>query len=227
MRTAIHCCMLRSLSILGLYLLVTEDWTNSLINGLVKTMQFCVSFDALSWQTGKFVHFQRGLFSDSHLWSGILGNDWRSPIPSTTVRDEIFAVTICDKVHNHIILEALNSEPLLLRVENSQLRWFRHVSRKIKQWTIIVWTFLWSFKEIISLLLPRFQLNQQQYKLASHCTSQLWARNFLISDGDNLLNSNSLQSTVRFQIKTSCGWQQTKSIQNAAAFSSYQNTTNH
>jgi len=38
-------------------------------------------------------------------------------------------VTLFDKVRSSKIRKYLNIEPLLLRIEKSQLRWFGHVSR--------------------------------------------------------------------------------------------------
>ena len=41
----------------------------------------------------------------------------------------IEGVTLFSKVHNSEIRKSINFEPLLLRIERSQLRWFIHVSR--------------------------------------------------------------------------------------------------
>ena len=41
----------------------------------------------------------------------------------------IEGVTLFNKVRSSEIRESLNIEPLLLRIERSQLRWFGHVSR--------------------------------------------------------------------------------------------------
>ena len=41
----------------------------------------------------------------------------------------IEGVTLFNKVRSYEIQKSLNIEPLLLRIERSQLRWFGHVSR--------------------------------------------------------------------------------------------------
>jgi len=41
----------------------------------------------------------------------------------------VHGVTLHDKVHSCEINITLNAEPLVLRIEISQLRWFSHVSR--------------------------------------------------------------------------------------------------
>ena len=41
----------------------------------------------------------------------------------------IEGVTLCNKLCSSAILKSLTIEPLLLRMEKSQLRWFGHVSR--------------------------------------------------------------------------------------------------
>ena len=41
----------------------------------------------------------------------------------------IEGITLCNKVRSSKIRKCINIEPLLLRIERSQLRWFGHVSR--------------------------------------------------------------------------------------------------
>ena len=43
----------------------------------------------------------------------------------------IKGVTLFNKVRSSEIQKSLNIEPLLLRIEKSQLRWFGHVSRNV------------------------------------------------------------------------------------------------
>ena len=52
-------------------------------------------------------------------------------MPASEVRflRKIEGVTLFNKVHSSEIQKSLNIEPLLLRIERSQLRWFGHVSR--------------------------------------------------------------------------------------------------
>ena len=45
----------------------------------------------------------------------------------------IEGATLFDKVRNSEIRKSLNIEPLLLRIERSQLRWFGHVSRMLQK----------------------------------------------------------------------------------------------
>jgi len=81
----------------GCYSRVTEGRTRRLIHGLVKQMQFCVSFFALWSQNGSFQTPQRCQFywslfqSLPIVWSKILGNDWKNVISSASGRDGIFA----------------------------------------------------------------------------------------------------------------------------------------
>ena len=59
-----------------------------------------------------------------------MGNDRKSAIKSASVQNEVFKkVTLRCVLHSSEIRKSLNIEPLLLRIERSQLRWFGHVSR--------------------------------------------------------------------------------------------------
>ena len=62
-----------------------------------------------------------------------LSNDWKSAISSASGREGFLrwphGVTLRDKVRSCGIRKALNVEPLLLRIEREQLRWFRFVAR--------------------------------------------------------------------------------------------------
>jgi len=76
-----HCKKSRSPSNWGWYSWVAEVGTSRLIHRLIKQTQFCVSFIALWSQNRSFQtpqSCQIGLCSDPHLWSLILGNDWKS-----------------------------------------------------------------------------------------------------------------------------------------------------
>ena len=55
----------------------------------------------------------------------------RSQVQASEMRflQIIEEVTLFDKVRSSEIRKSLNIEPLLLRIEKSQLRWFGHVSR--------------------------------------------------------------------------------------------------
>ena len=55
----------------------------------------------------------------------------RSQVQAAEMRflRKIEGLTLLHKVRNSKIRESLNVEPLLLRIERSQLRWFGHVSR--------------------------------------------------------------------------------------------------
>ena len=55
----------------------------------------------------------------------------RSQVPASEMRflRRIEGVTLFNKVRSSEIRKSLNIEPLLLRIERSQLRWFGHVSR--------------------------------------------------------------------------------------------------
>ena len=55
----------------------------------------------------------------------------RSQVQASEMRSlrRIEGVTLCNKVRSSKIRKSLNIEPLLLRIQRSQLRWFGHVSR--------------------------------------------------------------------------------------------------
>ena len=77
--------------------------------------------------------FQLSFCPHSHLWLWILGNDRKNAITSASVRNEVFTKIRRNdtvyKVRSSEVRKSLNIEPLLLRIERSQLRWFGHVSR--------------------------------------------------------------------------------------------------
>ena len=64
-----------------------------------------------------------------------MGNDRKNAMQSQVQASEmsflrrIEGVTLFSKVRSFEIRKSLNIEPLLLRIERSQLRWFGHVSR--------------------------------------------------------------------------------------------------
>ena len=125
------------LKYLGVVFTSNRRW-NKEINtyGSVKLTQFCVSFIALwsqNFKPTKLSVFKSVFFSDSNLWFWILGDVWKTAIPSTNGKDGILprvhGVTLHDKVRRCEIHKTLDVEPLHLRIERSQLRWFGHVSR--------------------------------------------------------------------------------------------------
>ena len=69
----------------------------------------------------------------SHLWSWILGNDRKNAITSASARNEVFMKNwrnyTVQCAYSSEIRKSLNIEPLLHRIERSQLKWFGHVSR--------------------------------------------------------------------------------------------------
>ena len=63
--------------------------------------------------------------------SWVMTETMRSQVQASEMRflRRIEGVTLFNKVRNSEIRKSLNIEPLLLRIERSQLRWFGHVSR--------------------------------------------------------------------------------------------------
>ena len=63
--------------------------------------------------------------------SWVMTERMRSQVPASEMRflRRIEEVTLFNKVRSSEIRNSLNIEPLLLRIERSQLRWFGHVSR--------------------------------------------------------------------------------------------------
>ena len=63
--------------------------------------------------------------------SWVMTERMRSQVQASEMRflRKIEGVTLFDKMHSSEIRKSLNIEPLLLRIERSQLRWFGHVSR--------------------------------------------------------------------------------------------------
>ena len=63
----------------------------------------------------------------------MLGNDRNSEIQSTAAEigflQKIRGLSLVDKVKSTDICQSLNIEPLLLRIEQSQLRWYGYVRR--------------------------------------------------------------------------------------------------
>ena len=59
----------------------------------------------------------------------------RSQVQASKMRflQRIEGVTLFNKVRSSEIRKSLNIEPLLLRIERSQLRWFGHVSRMLQE----------------------------------------------------------------------------------------------
>ena len=62
----------------------------------------------------------------------MLSNDRKNKIPSAGGRNGFLAkirgLSLLDKVKSTNIRQPLNMEPLLLRIERSQLRWYSHVT---------------------------------------------------------------------------------------------------
>ena len=63
--------------------------------------------------------------------SWIMTDKVRSHVQASEMRflRRVKGVTLLDKVRSSEIRKSLNVDPLLLRIERSQLRWFGHVSR--------------------------------------------------------------------------------------------------
>ena len=63
----------------------------------------------------------------------MLGNDRKSENPSTCGRNgflqNVRGLSLLDKDERTDVHKSLNIEPLLLRIERSQLRWYGHVTR--------------------------------------------------------------------------------------------------
>jgi len=59
----------------------------------------------------------------------------RSQVQASEMRflRKIEGVTLFDKVRSFEIRKSLNIEPLLLRIERSQLKWFSHVSKMLQK----------------------------------------------------------------------------------------------
>jgi len=78
--------------------------------------------------------FQNNFRPHPHLCSWVLRNDWKNTIASASVRNEFFTKNwksyVMNKVCSSKVRKTLNVEPLLLRIERSQLRWSGHASRK-------------------------------------------------------------------------------------------------
>ena len=64
--------------------------------------------------------------------SWVMTERMRSQVQASEMRffQRIEEVTLFNKVRSSGIRKSFNIEPLLLRIERSQLRWFDHVSRK-------------------------------------------------------------------------------------------------
>ena len=63
--------------------------------------------------------------------SGVIPDRVRSQVQASAMRflRRIEGVTLFNKVRSSEIRKSVNIEPLVLRIERSQLRWFGHVSR--------------------------------------------------------------------------------------------------
>ena len=78
--------------------------------------------------------FHISFCSYPHLWSWVLGNDRNSEIPhkKSTELQKVGGLSLLEKVKSTSVLnicQSLNIEPLLPRIEQSQLRWYGHVTR--------------------------------------------------------------------------------------------------
>ena len=74
--------------------------------------------------------FHISFCSYPYLWSRVLNNDRKSSIPSTGARNnflqKVRGLYLLDKVKITDICQSLNIKPLLLRIEQLQLRWYDH-----------------------------------------------------------------------------------------------------
>ena len=84
-------------------------------------------------EKGKALNFQSSFCPYSHFGheSWVMTERVRSQVQASETRflRRIEGVTLFNKVRSSEIRKSLNIEPLLLRIERSQLRWFGHVSR--------------------------------------------------------------------------------------------------
>jgi len=103
---------------------------------LVKKTQFCVNFIALCLQNRSFQTQQSCQLlnrSDHHIWSWILGNDWGTLYQVQAAEIgflwRVHSLTLSEKMRSCEFRKDLNVEPLLLRMERSQLRWFDRASK--------------------------------------------------------------------------------------------------
>ena len=86
-------------------------------------------------EKGKPLNFQSTLFVPILTYgheSWVMTERMRSQVQASEMRflRRIEGVTLLNKVRSSEIRKSLNIEPLLLRIERFQLRWFGHVSRK-------------------------------------------------------------------------------------------------
>ena len=82
----------------------------------------------------KALNFQNSFCPHFHLWSWILSNDKKSAITLVQASEMRFlrnieGVTLINKALIYEIQKSLNIDPLPLRPERSQFRWFGRVSR--------------------------------------------------------------------------------------------------
>jgi len=83
--------------------------------------------DYIIWFTKAALSFKNSFCPHPHLYGY---ESWvMCKRPKWEFLQRIKGVTFFDKVHSSEIRKSLNTEPLLLRIERSQLRWFDHVSR--------------------------------------------------------------------------------------------------
>ena len=86
-------------------------------------------------EKGKALNFQNSFCPHSYLLYGhefwVITERVRSQVQASEMRfqQRIEEVTLFKKVHSSEIRKSLDIEPLFLRIERSQLKWFGHVRR--------------------------------------------------------------------------------------------------
>ena len=99
-------------------------------SAVMRALRYSVVMKRELSKKGKALNFQSSFCPHSHL-SSCMTKKVRSKVQASEMRflRKIEGVTLFNKVRSSAIRKSLNIEPLLLRIERSQLRWFVHVSR--------------------------------------------------------------------------------------------------
>ena len=131
--------MVKKFKYLEWYSLEMEGGTSRMTRELMTQMQFCVSFIA-PWSTKLEFSNTEKLSVFRPVYIPFLINCYESWVMTKGIQSQVkgaavgflrrfHGVTLCHKVWSCENFDALNSEPLLLRIKKSQLCWFSHVSR--------------------------------------------------------------------------------------------------
>ena len=144
LQATIHCCRSRSSSNLWWYSRMTEGRTRRLIHGLLTKTQFCLSFTTPWSSYGSFPAPQSCLFINRPLFRSspmVMKLNWvmtervisRVQVAEMGFLRRVHSMTLRDKESCCEIRKSLNVEPLLIRIERSQLWWVGHVFRMLKE----------------------------------------------------------------------------------------------